>query len=185
MISLWVKKRVKYDGTQMKPHWALLSFKIEGDSIVAFRGPCDIPDANILDLEDLLAKKKIRGRDMAHFIIEHFSADLEKGVLYQRIFASIVRDVIEKQSGCKLRRDGDDIYDGDRKLSISIAAATPVSVKIHLAVNIVEEMGVDVKTKGIREYGIEPEKFCAEAMKKYVSEFASVQRARVKVRPSI
>lgn len=185
MISFWVRKRIKYDGTQMKPHWALTNFNIEGDCIVAFRGQCDIPDANILDLEDLLARKKIRGRDMVHFIVEHFSIDLEKGILYQRILASMIKDVIERSAKCTLRRDGDDIYDGGRKLSISIAASTPVSVKIHFAVNVVEEKGVDVKTKGIAEYGMKPDKFCKEVMKMYLAEFASIQRARVKVRPSI
>ena len=72
-----------YDGTPLHSRWAERTFGVEGDSIVVFRGPCDVPPENIVDLEDLRAGSRIAGPDMLHFIVEQFERDLEKAVLRQ------------------------------------------------------------------------------------------------------
>ena len=117
-----VAGRVDYDGTQIHSLWAYRSFGVQGDSLVAFVGGCEIPFANMVDLEDVRAKSRIASPRMLHFIGEHFDLDLEKAVLRQRLLAAIVRDEL----GGEVRRDGDDLFLGPGKLSISIATLTCV-----------------------------------------------------------
>lgn len=173
-------RSIRYDGRQMDSHWAFRTFGICGDSIVAFIGPCDVPPDNILDLAD--AHSIIRGPLMLHFIAEHFDRDLEKGVLRQRLLAGLVKEEIESRVRVRLRRDGDDLYDGDAKLSISIAALTPVSCKIHFAVNIREAREVGVKTKGIEAYRVDPKELARAVLERYRREMVGIYEARCKAR---
>lgn len=171
---------ITYDGRQMDSQWAYRTFGVPGDAIVAFIGPCDVPAENILDLAD--AHSIIRGPLMLHFIVEHFDRDLEKGVLRQRLLAGMVKEELESRARVRLRRDGDDLYDGDAKLSISIAALTPVSCKIHFAINIKEAGDVGVKTRGIDAYRIEPRDFARAVLERYRRETVSIYEARCKAR---
>lgn len=173
---------MRYDGSQMAPQWAYRRFGLAGDSIVAFEGPCLVRFEKMLDLEDLGRRATIRGPRMLHWIIEHFDADLERAVLRQRLFACLILERLERRIRRRLRRAGDDVYDGERKLSISIAAPTPVSCKIHFAVNIRRATGVGVLTEGIATYGVDPESFAGEAMRAYAAEIRGVRAARVKAR---
>lgn len=182
MHALYYPRTIRYDGSQMAPQWAYRRFGLAGDSIVAFAGPCRVPFPNMLDLEDAGRRAAIRGPRMLHWIMEHFDADLERAVLRQRLFACLVLERLERRARRRLRRDGDDLYDGERKLSISIAAPTPVSCKIHFAVNIRRASGVGVPTEGIAAYGVDPASFAGEAMRAYASELRGVRAARVKVR---
>lgn len=173
-------KTISYDGRQMDSQWAYRTFGVSGDSIVAFIGPCDIPPENILDLAD--AHSVIRGPLMLHFIVEHFDRDLEKGVLRQRLLAGMVKEELESRVRLQVRRDGDDLYDGEAKLSISIAALTPVSCKIHFAINIKEAKDVGVKTKGVEAYRIEPKDFAKAVLERYRRETVGIYEARCKAR---
>ncbi|RLF91350.1 DUF366 domain-containing protein, partial [Thermococci archaeon] len=80
-------------------------------------------------------------------------------------------------------RKGDDIYVGDRKLSISIATISPVSIKIHIGINVTSR-GVpqDVKAIGLQELGIDPEEFMEESGRVLVEEFLKVRKDSMKVR---
>ena len=175
------KEEIKYDGSQIESLWAYKIFNMQGDSIVAFKGPCDIPFANMVDLEDVKAKSEIFSHNMLHFIAEHFELDLERAILKQRLLSSIVKDELELRIKKQLRRTGDDIFDGDAKLTISIATLTPVSSKIHFAINIDSE-GTPVKTRGLQDYDINPDAFGSAVLTKYVEELELVQSAKCKVR---
>lgn len=171
-----------YDGRPLHGLWAYRTFKVQGDSLVVFRGPCDVSPEQMVDLEDLTAGAKIAGPDMLHFIAEHFDRDLEKAVLRQRLLASLAHVELLERTNRPLRREGDDIYDGDRKLSISIATLSPVSAKIHFAINIVRAEGVGVPTGALGDYGIEPFGFGRAVAARYVSELSSIEDARTRVR---
>lgn len=171
-----------YDGAQLRSNWAYRNFGVTGDSIVAFRGPCEIPSDNIVDLEDLRAGSRIAGPDMVHFIIEHFDLDLEKAVLRQRLLSAIVRDEISARSGKTIERQGDDLYDGDRKLSISIATLSPVSSMIHFAVNVVRAEGVGVPTGALEDFKIDPGEFATEVARLYADEMTGIDEDRSRVR---
>ncbi|MEK7449915.1 MAG: DUF366 family protein [Planctomycetota bacterium] len=195
MKNLWVSPQIKYDGSQLSSLWAFKKFGLQGDSIIAFSGPCAIPSKNIVDCEDLLAGCSIRGDSMLHFIIEHFEMDLEKTIIRQRLFATLIKEIIEsnrphRRTGIEknLTRRGDDLFDDNAKLTISIATLTPVSTKIHFGINITSKgtprfnRGRPFKTTSLQNYGINPKTLALEAMERYIQEMDDITMARAKVR---
>jgi len=80
-----------------------------------------------------------------------------------------------------IRRDGDDIFVGEGKLSISIATVTPVSALIHFAVNV-SNKGTPVKTASLEDLGLDAREFAKEVMSRVVREVESMETATVKVR---
>jgi hypothetical protein len=173
-----VPQRVDYDGTQIHSLWAYREFGVQGDSIVAFQGGCDIPFGNMVDLEDVRARSRIASPLMLHFIAEHFDRDLEKAVLRQRLLAAIVRDEL----GGEVRRKGDDLFLGPGKLSISIATLTPVSSKIHFGINIERALDVGVETRALRDLGVDPPDLARRVVAQYASQIAGIHDARTRVR---
>jgi hypothetical protein len=172
---------IKYTGHQLSPLWAYRSFGLQGDSIVCFRGPCHIDPQEMVDVEDVLDGSSIYGPDMLHFIVEHFGERLEAGVLKQRLLIAIIKDLL---APAQLVRSGDDLYLGDRKLSISIATSSPVSVMIHAALNIVSQ-GTPVKAAGLYDLGYSDagiEELGSKVCRLYAGEMHSVKMACCKVR---
>lgn len=143
-------KILAYSGHQLSSLWAFKNFRLQGDSIVCFRGPCRVNFPEMIDVEDVLSGCEIFGPDMLHFIAEHFGDSLEKGVLRQRILIAIIKDVLADMS---ISRKGNDLYAADKKLSISVATPSPVSVMMHTAINVISE-GTPVKTAGLFDIGI-------------------------------
>jgi hypothetical protein len=186
MQTLWVTEKLHYDGTQLKPLFAYLKWGLLGDSVVAWRGSCDVSFEHMVDGEDLIAESSIAGSEMVHFVMEVFDRELATGVLLQRIFASIVKDLLVELSpeidAQTLARDGDDLYWGDRKLSISIASCSAVSTMVHFAVNI-SNQGTPVKTCSLEDLSVDPKEFAESAMDALILEWISILKATRKVRP--
>lgn len=174
-------KRFKYNGYQIRSRWAYKTFGFKGDNIVSFIGECDIAPKYMVDLEDLEKGARIYSPLMLHFIIEHFDLGLDKAILYQRLLSTIIKEIIERKIRRLLVRDGDDLFDGRAKLSISIATQTPVSSKIHFGINI-ETQGTPVLTKGLKDYKIQPGWLAREAMRNYAKELSMIAHARTKVK---
>ncbi|PIR16448.1 MAG: hypothetical protein COV46_08385 [Deltaproteobacteria bacterium CG11_big_fil_rev_8_21_14_0_20_49_13] len=185
MDAVILKNRIDYDGSQLRSHWIFDRTGETGDSCAAFIGGCDVAPDHMVDLADKRDNCKIFSHEMLHFIIEHFDSNLEAAILRQRLFVSIVRDVILRQAQdereFKIERRGNDLYDGNAKINISIATASPVSTLIHVGVNIRSD-GTPVKTKGLKDYNIEPKMFAEEVLKKYKEELEGVKKARAKVK---
>lgn len=186
MQSLYIEKQFTYDGSQLRSLFAYLEYRILGPSIISWRGRCSIPFEFMADGEDILSKSLIQGDEMLHFIIEVFDRELFTGVALQRLFASIAKDYLQKNStfseAINLVRDGDDIYLFDKKLSISIAAKSPVSVMVHFAMNITNE-GTPVRTLCLNELGVAPVKAAEDLMEIFRREYLSIVDATQKVRP--
>ncbi|WP_415063832.1 DUF366 family protein [Bdellovibrio sp.] len=187
MQTQFIEKDFPYDGTQLRSLFAYLNHGILGPSVVAWQGACSIPFEHMVDGEDLLAKAVIQGDEMLHFIIEIFDRDLFSGVSLQRLFASICRDYLQTQAasvlvGKSLRRDGDDIYLDDRKLSISIATKSPVSVLVHFAMNVTNK-GTPVETLSLRDLQLDPRRVAEDLMTHFRKEYISMVTATHKVRP--
>ncbi|WP_413587388.1 DUF366 family protein [Bdellovibrio sp. HCB274] len=183
----FIEKKFAYDGSQLHSLFAYLEHGKLGPSIVSWVGQCDIPAAHMVDGEDLLANAVIAGDEMLHFIIEVFDRDLFSGVALQRLFAAIARDYVQKHGAAYLKldvliRDGDDIYWGDRKLSISIATRSPVSTMVHFAMNVTNE-GTPVKTACLGDFKLDPRKTAQDLMALFKQEFQSITVATQKVRP--
>ncbi len=178
MKTLAADRRIDYDGTQIRSLWAYRTFGIQGDSLVAFQGACDIPFDHMVDLEDVRAKSRIASPLMLHFIAEHFDLDLEKAVLRQRLLAALAQGEL----GPRVRRDGDDLFLGPGKLSISIATLTPVSSKIHFGVNVERALNVGVETRALSDLGVDPPALAAAVLARYAAEMDGILDARTRVR---
>ncbi|UOF01806.1 DUF366 family protein [Bdellovibrio reynosensis] len=186
METLFIDKKFAYDGSQLRSLFAYLDHGLLGPSIVAWEGGCNIPFTHMVDGEDLLAKAVIQGDEMVHFIIEVFDRDLFSGVALQRLFASICKDYLQTHTkalnGKSLYRDGDDIYLDDKKLSISIATKSPVSVMIHFAMNITNQ-GTPVSTLSLQDLKLETKTVAEDVMNLFRSEYTKIIEATQKVRP--
>lgn len=119
---------------------------------------------------------------MLHFIVEHFDMSLERAILRQRLLVAIIADALNEAKGCFLvRRQGDDLFADDRKLSVSIATRSPVSCLIHVGVNI-SSKNTPVPTRGLSDLGVDPRRLAQVVLRAYVGECESAQAARCKVR---
>lgn len=186
MISRFLEVEEKYDGSQLVSLRNYLKHGILGDSIVAWIGACDVSLEHMVDGEDVLAKASIAGSRMLHFIVEKFDCTLLAAVALQRLLATIVKDELQSASPNKeiaqnLRRDGDDIYWGKKKLSISIATQSPVNSLIHFAVNI-SNTGTPVETLSLEDLNLDPKSLAQAVMKTFVDETIGIAAATRKVR---
>ncbi len=178
----FVGEGVAYTGEQLRSNFAYTKFGVAGDSIIAFCGKCDVKLKEMVDLEDLKAGKSIYSESMLHFIVEHHDTDLEKAILRQLILTTIVKDIINELNGADVvKRIGSDLFEQDAKLSISIATVTPISSLVHFGVNIISE-NTPVKTKGLKDYGIDPTQFANLVMERYIKEQKGIISAQHKVK---
>ena len=190
MKTRFIDNEQCYDGSQLRSLYAYLSYGLQGDSTVAWIGPCSVTPDHMVDGEDLLAGATIAGSQMLHFIIEKFATPLFSAVVLQRLFASICLEVLHAESAARVRasafhRDGDDIYlkvgQDIGKMSISIATVSPVSALIHFAINC-SNQGTPVQTAALEDLQIDPKQFATEVLKKFEAEVHSIEEATVKVK---
>ena len=164
---------------------------MEGDSIVAFRGPCRVALEDMVDMEDLKNEAEISSEEMAHFIVELFNTDLDRTVVIQRLFLCVVKDVIEElKPELFISRLGDDLYieveaeegeEENRKLTVSVATASPISNLIHLGINVSSE-NTPVPTLGLDDLGVPVDDFIIKVLQDFINEMKGIEKARCKVR---
>lgn len=145
----------EYDGSQINPSWAFQEFGIYGSSIVTWIGPVNITPDNLKDFADV--GLEIKSSNMVNFICEFFDqqpTNMRIVYLRQRLLVMIFREILTEY-GVVTTREGDDIFVGGAKLSISIASVSLSSAKIHFALNL-EDRGTpdDVKTIGLYDIKI-------------------------------
>ena len=173
---------IKYDGSQLRSHFAYDFADICGDSAVAFTGACDVTIDHMVDLEDVHQKLFIHSKNMVHFILEHFQTPLSEAVCLQRLFVSLIQEELhDALPDLKLVRRGDDLYDEHCKLNVSIATRSPVSSLIHVGFNICSE-GTPVPTKGLEDYNLNPKAFMNSVLNRYRHEWNSIKKAICKVK---
>ena len=179
----WLRGERAYGDGTLQSHLLYRWTGHPGDAAAAFCGPCHVSVAGLVDLEDQRRRSPIRARRMLHFVVEHFGCELSRGVLRQRLLIAIARDTLAARTRVPIVRDGDDLYAKGRKLSVSIAAPTPVSCLIHLGVNL-DPAGAPVPAIGLGSLGIRAEQeIAADVLKRYRKELDSMDRAAAKVRP--
>ncbi len=183
MKTHWIDERIAYDGSQLRAHWILARTGIPGDVLVAFRGPCRVLEGEIADLADIDGPG-IAGDDMVHFVWETFcTPELLLAVHRQRLLAAQAAEILHAMAApAMVRRDGDDLWVGTGKLSISIATVTPVSSLIHFAVNATKG-GAPVATADLTQLGIDPRAYANALLARAAIEAESIEIARAKVRP--
>lgn len=178
----FIREMITYTGEQLRSHWIYHKTGLLGDAIVAFRGPAQVNQDHLVDLADVREGKYIQSKDMLHFLIEHFDSDLVRTILRQRLLISICAEKLNQHlDRFSVLRNGDDLYDEDKKLSVSIATLSPVSSLIHVGINI-DSTGTPVPAMGLSDYSIDSEPFAEEVLDSYSQEIKGVEIARCKVR---
>lgn len=182
MKTLFIENEIKYIGSQLAPHWIYKNFKIQGDAIVAFVGECEVKLTEMVDIEDVINNEPIYSKYMLSFITEQFNVELVEGVFRQRLLVTCIKEALEKR-GFFVRRNGDDLFVNDKKLSVSIATKSMTSVLIHTGLNILSD-GAPIPVSGLgSDLGIEDIKeFAQEIMQKYSDEIEDIILASTKVR---
>ena len=149
----------EYDGSQINPSWAFQEFGIYGSSIVTWIGPVNITPDNLKDFADV--GLEIKSNYMVNFICEFFDqqpTNMRVAYLRQRLLVMIFREILTEY-GISTKREGDDIFVENKKLSISIASVSLSSAKIHFALNL-EDKGTpdDVETIGLFDIKVNGER---------------------------
>jgi uncharacterized protein len=175
-------EKLDYDGSQISSLWGYNSFGVQEDSIIVFRGACDVKIEHMIDLEDRRANEAIWSEDMVSFIIEHFdSTDLKLIYARQRLFTALVREHLAGL-GVQTSREGDDLFLQGKKLTVSIASTSAVSQKIHFGINVSHEIYGNLREAGIGDNeGII--RFMQEIGEAYVREFEDIEKDLRKSRP--
>lgn len=184
-------KKITYDGSQLHSLYAYSEHDVRGDSIVAYRGPCRVTLEAMVDMEDRKNNAEISSEEMAHFIVELFDIDLGRAVVIQRLFLCVVKDVIEElKPELFISRLGDDLYieveaeegeEENRKLTISVATASPISTLIHLGINVSSE-NTPIPTLGLDDLDVPVDDFIIKVLQNFINEMKGIEQARCKVR---
>ncbi|MBN1330580.1 MAG: DUF366 family protein [Candidatus Heimdallarchaeota archaeon] len=174
-----------YDGSQIKPLWALRTFDMLGDSIIVFRGDMRITQDEMIDVRDIVREKDladilISGDDCLHFIVEMFDdqpANLKIAYHRLHLLTFIVQRKIEQLFTITLEKKGTDLYFQAKKLNVAIATSSNNSTKIHFGINLVSK-GVPKYVAAIGLYDISTkidlEKFARNIAEEFVSEVQAI-----------
>ena len=166
----FLEDSILYDGTQLAAHWILGKTGLVGNALVAFRGGCDVKIEKMVDLVDVAQNKPIYSSSMLHFIGEFFGEDLTRTILLQRLLVSLAQQEIAYRSRTPtIIRGGNDLFDGEAKLSVSVATASPVSTLLHFGINISSKV-TPVITKGLEDYQIEPQEFAKSLLESFLND---------------
>ncbi len=182
MQTRLLENELAYDGSQLRSGWIAAQTGLTGDAGVAFSGPCDVSFEHMVDTVDLEARARICSPRMLHLLLEHPGADLTLITTRQRLLMALALELLHAQMGEPLlRRDGDDLYLRERKLSISVATVSPNSGLIHAAFNYRGE-GAPVAAIGLEELGVRAREFGEHLLAAYARELAGIAFAASKVR---
>lgn len=188
------EKERPYTGPELRPHFLLTELGVRGSALAAFVGPCEVKTEHLVDWEDRLVSDFIRAKRMVHFLGEFFGMTLREGVLVQRWLVAKAAEELSTElrdlgSAARIRRDGDDLFvtvpgKAERKLTVSIVTASPVSILLHLGVNI-DPTGAPVAAVGLAELGIDASKWTARFLELFQQEWVGINWACAKVRPVV
>ena len=180
--QVYKEETVAYDDTPLSPHWIYKRFGISGSALVAFRGPADVPIEHMVDLEDVKNIAPIYSPDMLHFLGEFFIDSLDAGILLQHHLVACLYESLWEKGTRYLSRRGNDLFFDGRKLSVSIATKSPVSVLVHLGINV-DTKGTPLPTAGLAEIWLDPWEIATQVLEKFRVDAQTWKKARVKVLP--
>jgi hypothetical protein len=175
--TLLLDRELPYTGAELRSGWIEEAAGLAGDAAVAFLGPCRVAPEHMVDLVDLRAGAEISSPRMLHLLIEHPGIDLGHITSRQRLLMAIAGELLNTHLGEPLiERRGDDLYFRERKLSVSVATASPSSGLIHAGFNARGE-GAPVPAIGLDELGISLQEFGRELIQAYAAEIRSAEEA--------
>lgn len=139
-----------YDGSLIHSRFAYKFFRdkvIPTGNIVGFIAPMRVTADNMLDLEDILSKDYIYSDRAINLCYEIPCTNLWGGVAYQRLFSSIIGNILAKYLNADVEIDGDDIFVKKEftkngivqlkgKASVSIVTEKQGAILGHVGINI-------------------------------------------------
>lgn len=183
MRTRLLAEEITYTGAQLRSGWIAEVAGLTGDAAVGFLGPCDVAREHMVDQEDLAAGAAIFSPRMAHLIIEHPGLELAHMTTRQRLLMAIGGELLNAHLGeALIRREGDDLYLRELKLSVSVATVSAVSGLIHAGFNC-RGAGAPVPAIGLEELGAAPREFAERLLGAYAAEIEGAEAAARKVRP--
>ena len=186
LYTRYLEGEIPYTGHELKPAWIARRTGVFQSSIVAFRGPCRVDTAEMVDLEDRFQAARIEAGEMLHFLGEWFDNSLELAIARQRLFIAGFGELVAARlpAGRRVLRRGNDLYvsgEGEpAKLSVSIVTATPVSTLFHFGVNI-DASGAPVRATGLGALRLDVAELATAALTLMAEEWAGMEKARCKV----
>jgi hypothetical protein len=178
-----LEAEIEYTGAQLRSGWIEETAGLSGDAIVAFLGPCDVAPEHMVDRVDLEAGARILSPRMLHLVAEHPGLSLHEITCRQRLLMALAGETINARLGeTLLRRDGDDLYLRNRKLSVSVATTSPRSGLLHSGFNLRGE-GAPVPAVGLEELGLDARTFAERLLAAYSREVEGLIEAAAKVKP--
>lgn len=181
--TLFLKEEFTYTGPELRSLF-LYEKGLKGDGVMAWIGPCDVKTNDLVDAEDRVQNDFIKSKEMVHFLCEFFHKDVFFGICVQRLMAEIVIDVLTENKITDLERQGDDVYllekEKKKKLNVSIATVSPLSTLVHFGVNVDSE-GAPVAAVGLKDLGVDSQKFTEALLKRVKKEVEQIYEASVKV----
>jgi len=179
----FLEEDTAYTGAQLRSGWIQEVGGLGGDAALAFFGPCDVAPEHMVDRIDLEAGARIASPRMLHIIVEHPGLDLRHITDRQRLLMALAGEILNRHLGETLiRREGDDLYLRNRKLSVSVATVSPSSGLIHSGFNVRGE-GAPVPAMGWGEWGMERRDFAERLLDEYGKEVEGAAQAAGKVKP--
>lgn len=180
--TAFLEGEIDYTGEQLHSHFVREAGRIRSDGVVAFRGACAVTGEALVDLEDREEHASIIAEEMVHFIGEHFACPLREANFRLRLLVTIAAEVLRDLApGLEVSRRGDDLFVGERKLSVAITTVSAVSALFHCGINI-DPSGAPVPAIGLAELGVDPDSFAQRVLDAYAGECRSVELALRKVR---
>ncbi|MGE3261841.1 MAG: DUF366 family protein [Bacteriovoracia bacterium] len=184
----FLPEQIPYTGAELAPHWISARTEIFSSAVVAFRGPCMVATAELVDLEDQREGETIQAKEMLHFLGEWFENDLNLGIARQLLFIAGFAELLNQRitGGQRVVRRGNDLYVEDSsagivgKLSVSIVTASPVSTLFHFGVNI-DPSGAPVNAIGLAALDIDPDTLARDTLELWGREWTGMAKARCKV----
>lgn len=139
-----------YDGSLIHSRFAYRFYRDKvspiGD-IVSFAAPAKVETDFMIDLEDVISKDFIYSDNMIHFCYEIPSIQLWGGIAFQRLFNSMIGDILSNIIQAPVEVEGDDIFVRKEftnkgviisrgKASVSIVTEKNGAVLGHTGINI-------------------------------------------------
>jgi hypothetical protein len=197
-----VTEKILYTGKELRPHYLLSMHGVQGSGLIAFEGGCLVETDALVDWEDRMNRDSIRAKSMVHFMGEFFGMTIREGVWLQRLLIAMIKDDLEDslvgqgvssalRDALEVYRDGDDIFvekEGvEYKISVSIVTASPVSVLLHIGINLNAE-GAPVSAIGLEQLGLIKNQeglheWASRILSLFEMEWKSIDWACAKVRP--
>lgn len=141
-----------YKGNELLPGWERLNYNIRGNSLIYWISPTDVSVEFMKDVDDVRENLSIKSDSMLHFVFTYYTSnDATWAVFAQRLLTKHIVEYVRTHLGSSVVRvDGNDVFIGGRKFSVSIAGVSSGLVKFHFGINV-ESKGAPIPVSSLSD----------------------------------